>query len=220
MKLSSTTLEILKNFSTINPGLYFKTGKRLVTVSPNKNILAESEIEESIPQEFGVYDLNNLLQIISLDKSSVELEFEQHNIVIKSLGGRSKIKYRFAAKEMLVTPPDKKLSLPSVDCKVTLSEADFNWVMKTSAILQSPNIAFMNEGSGVHVISFDAKDDSKSTNSMKIAEDDGNTYKFVFKTENLKMIPGSYEVEISKSGVSKFTSKDRPVVYWVSLESK
>ena len=219
MKLTSDTVELLKNFSTINPGIYFKKGKQLSTISPNKNILAEADIEEDISKDFGIYDLNNLLQIISLDKNGVELDLGKTDIDIKLLEGRSKVKYRFTSKEMIVTPPDKKLTLPSKDVEFDFELNDFQWVMKTSSVLQSPNICIESNGKDVFVTSFDASDDSKPTNSLKVGESN-DKYRMTFKTENLKMLPGNYEVSISKKGIAEFKSKDRVLKYWVSLETK
>ena len=65
MKLSTQTISILKNFGAINQGIFFKKGKTLKTVSSHKNILAQANINEEVPAEFGVYDLNNFLSVIS-----------------------------------------------------------------------------------------------------------------------------------------------------------
>ena len=42
MKLSSKTIELLKNFSSINQSILFKEGSKLRTISVMKNILAEA----------------------------------------------------------------------------------------------------------------------------------------------------------------------------------
>jgi len=220
MKLSTDTIDVLKNFSSINSGIYFKQGTKLATVSSNKNILAEAGIKDEIPSDFAIYDLNNLLQLLSLEKDCPDLEFDDKNVIIKTLNGRSKIKYRFAAKEMIVTPPEKRLTLPTVDVQFTLSEGDFGWIMKTASILSAPHVMIENSGDGIKLTACDAKDDSKSTNSIGVGDDDGKKYKFTFSTENLKMVPGSYDVEVCAKGLAHFKNKAKDIQYWIALEPK
>ena len=149
MKLSQETTAILKNFSHINQGIYFKKGNVISTMSPQKNILADATISEEIPQDFGIYDLNNFLSVTSLFKEGSELEFDDKHVIIKGLGGRSKIKYRITDPSMIVVAPDKRPNLPSVDVKFTFSKDDFEWVIKTATVLGAPHLAVESDGSTV-----------------------------------------------------------------------
>ena len=124
MKLSNDTLSVLKNFGSINQGLLFKQGKTLKTVSSLKNILAEATINEEIPTEFGVYDLNNFLSVVSLHKDDPSFEFSDNNVVIVGNGGRSKILYRFCAGNLINTPPEKALTMPEPEVSFSLSAED------------------------------------------------------------------------------------------------
>jgi hypothetical protein len=221
MKLSNETIDVLKNFSTINSGMWFKSGTKLSTVSPNKNILATAGIKDVIPSEFGIYDLNNLLRLLELEADCPELEFDKNTVIIKGLNGRSKIKYLFAAQDMIVTPPDKQITLPSVECKFTMSEKDYSWIMKTAALLSSPHIVIENKDGEIVLTTCDMKDDSKSTNSITMGEDTSEgSYKFTFATENFKMIPGTYTVEVAKKGMGHFTNTAKDIQYWITLEPK
>ncbi len=217
MKLSNETLIILKNFSGINSGILFKKGSTLSTVSSTKTVLAQATLQEDIPQEFAVYDLNNFLSVLSLGKETPELEFDEKHILINSLGGRSKIKYRFTDKSMIVTPPDKTVIMPSQDVSFTLEESDYDWIMRTANVLQSPHVAIEGVNGKLKLTSFDAKNDAANVNSVEIGETD-KVFKSVFKTENLKMIPGSYEVTVSSKGISHFKNKKDPIEYWIATE--
>jgi len=221
MKLSNETLTVLKNFSTINSGILFKAGNVISTVSPQKNILADAQVAENIPQTFGIYDLNNFLSVISLFKEGAELEFDSKHVYIKGLGGRSKIKYRFTDPSMIVAAPDKRPNLPSVDVEFNLTEEDFNWILRSANVLGSPNIAVESDGVEVNISTFDSNDDSAHTNSVSLSSvtATGNPYKLVFKTENLKMLPGNYKVEISSKGIAKFIGETNNLVYFVTLET-
>lgn len=221
MKISQETLSVLKNFTTINSGIYFKEGNVLSTVSPQKNILANATISENIPCNFGIYDLNNFLSVISLFKDSAELEFDEKHVIIKGMGGRSKMKYRFTDPSMIVVAPDKTPNLPSVDVTFTLTDEDFDWIIRTANVLGSPNIAVESDGNDVKLVTFDANDDSSHTNSTVLSGVDsgGKNFRLVFKTENLKMLSGNYVVEISSKGIAKFEDSVKGLVYYVTLET-
>lgn len=217
MKLSNETLTVLKNFASINPGIEFKQGKKLTTISATKTVLAKAEIKDEFPEDFCVYDLNQFLSVHSLNKDA-ELDFDSQNIIFKN--SRSKLKYRKTAKNMIVTPPEKELNLPSVDAEFTLSEEDLSSVLKSASVLQSPNIAFESDGDKIFVTSFDPKDSAAHTNSTQIADGNGKKFKAVFLTENFKMIPGSYTVELSSKGISSFKNSKDNIQYWIAIESK
>jgi hypothetical protein len=121
---------------------------------------------------------------------------------------------------MIVTAPEKELALPSVDITFTLSKEDFADLLKSANILQSPHIAVESKDDKIVLTAFNAKDDSAHTNSIEVAEGNGKTFKMVFLTDNLKMIPGSYDVEISAKGLASFKNKNVDLQYWVATESK
>lgn len=221
MKLSHETVAILKNFSHINQGIYFKKGNVISTMSPQKNILADATISEEIPQDFGIYDLNNFLSVNSLFKEGSELEFDAQHVIIKGMGGRSKIKYRITDPSMIVVAPEKRPNLPSVDVKFTFSKDDFEWVIKTATVLGAPHVAVESDGSTVRLVTFDESNDSSHTNSLEMSDVDpqGNVFKLVFKTENLKVIPDTYDVEICSKGISTWSSTTNPIKYWVTIET-
>lgn len=218
MKLSNETLTVLKNFSGINQGIQFKKGTKLTTVSAGKTVLAQANLKDEFPQDFCVYDLNQFLSVNSLFKDKAELEFDDSNITFKS--GRSKIKYRMTAKEMIVTPPEKEITLPSVDCEFTLNSEDYDTIMKTAAVLSSPHIAVVSDGEKIEIVTFDAADNSAHTNSIEVGQGNGKKYSIVFKTENIKLIPGSYDVKISFKGIGHFTNTKEDIQYWIAFEAK
>lgn len=219
MKLSSETLNVLKNFSTINSGLFFKKGSTISTVSSSKTVLAQATLAEDFQQEFGIYDLTNFLSVMSLGKDTVELDFDPQHVIVKSLGGRSNIKYRVTDKSMIVTPPDKSITLPSVEVEFTLTADDYDLITRTANVLQSPNITFEGDGSKLKITSFDVSNDSSHVNAVDIGDTE-KEFRFVFKTENLKMIPGTYDVQISEKGISHFKNKNVAIEYWIAVEKE
>lgn len=219
MKLSNDTLNVLKNFASINKGILFKKGKTIKTVSGGKNVLAEATISEEIPTEFGVYDLNEFLSVLSLHKEDPVLEFESNNVLISGLKGRSKIKYRFCAPHMIVVPPEKQINMPEPEISFDLSAEDFDWVMRAANVLSLPHIVVESDGEKVYVSTLDITDDSKHNDSLEVANGTGSKYRMIFKTENFKMLAGGYDVKISSKGISHFKNKTVNIQYWIATEA-
>jgi hypothetical protein len=211
---------VLKNFSSINEGVFIKRGNVIETISKQKNILAKAELDESFEHEFGIYDLNNFLGVLSLQKDVAELDFDEKNILIKGFSGKSQIKYRKAAKEMILVPPDKSINMG--DCKIefALSAEEFAWITRVASSLSSPNIAFVSDGDTISLETFNAKDDSAHVNTTEIGSPgNGKKYKVIFATENLKLIEGSYEVRVSSKGIAHFKNTTVPIQYWIMSET-
>ena len=198
MQLSEQTIKLLKNFSNINSGIWIEQGNELVTTSKNKNIIATAVIDNSFPNSFGIYDLNTLLSIFSLHKITPELEFDKHNLIISGLSGRSKIKYRYCAEEMLVIPPKKRIELPSNDIEFVLEEDDYKWICNAANILDSENIAITSDGTEVKLHVFDLKNDSAHNDALLIDVDpEGVKYNIIFEFDLWnKLLEGSYEVTV------------------------
>ena len=217
MKLSNETLNVLKNFSTINQGIEFKKGNKLATMAATKSVLAKATLKDEFPQDFCIYDLNQFLSVHSLYKDT-ELDFNDIDVVFKS--GRSKVKYRKTEKNQIVVPPEKELSLPTVDVSFTLTSEDFDSILKTANVLQSPHVSVESSGDKINLTAFNADDNSAHTNSIEIGDGNGKSFKMVFLTQNLKMIAGSYDAEISFKGLASFKNTKQEIQYWVASESK
>lgn len=220
MKLSDNTLAILKNFGSINSGIYLKQGKVVKTVSSHKNILAQAEIEDEIPSDFGIYDLNEFLSVVSLHKNDLSLEFDDKNVVISGLNGRSKIKYRACEPTMIVVPPEKGIQMPEAEIKFDLSAEDFRWVLDAANVLGSPQISVESDGETVTLNTLDTANDSAHTDSLQLnINGNGDKYKMIFKTENIsKILPGAYKVEICSKGISHFKNQNFELEYWITTE--
>ena len=217
MKLSKETLEVLKNFASINNGLEFKEGNVLSTMSASKTVLVRAELKDSFPETFCVYDLNQYLSVYSINKDP-EIDFDEFNVIFKTQ--RSKTRYRKTAKHMIVTAPDKSLNIGEPDVAFTLSQEDYRDIIDSAKVLQSPHIAVESTGDKIVLTCYNAKDDSAHTNSIEVAEGNGKSFKVVFLTENIKMITGSYDVEISYKGFTSFKNKVSNIQYWIASEAK
>ena len=215
MKLSESTLSLLKNFSTINQSILFKKGNRLRTVSVMKNILAEATIEEELPKDFGIYDLGQFLNGLSLHHNP-DLDFQDDSyVVIKE--GRSKSKYFFADSNCIVTPPEKTLTLPDETVSFELSTDQLDKLLKAAAIYQLADLSVVGGEGVVKVLVRDKKNETSNDFSIIVGETDA-TFSFNFKVENIKILPGNYSVVVSQRLLSRFTSKNQDLTYYIALE--
>ena len=215
MKLSKSTLDILKNFKEINQSILFKQGNSLKTISVMKNILAEATIEEELPRDFGIYDLSQFLNGIDLHQSA-ELDFSNDNhVVIKE--GRMRSKYFFADPNCIITPPEKPITLPSEDAVFDLSTDQLDKLLKAAGIYQLPDLAVIGGDGVVKVLVRDKKNDASNDFAITVGETDA-TFSFNFKVENIKILPGTYNVVVSQKLLSRFTNKNQDLVYFIALE--
>jgi hypothetical protein len=210
---------MLKNFSDINMSIEIKEGNILRTVSVQKNILAQAELEDSFPQDFAIYELNRFLGAVSLfDDPEFQFNGKSANI------GTTKhsVDYVYCDPSMIVTPPENNITFPDPEVKFTLSQDALSQVMKASNVLGTPEIAIEggpHPNDSIRVKALDVNNDSTDTFKVVLDEKSGHTFRFVFKTENMKMIPGNYDVEISSKGISHFTLQGQKLEYWIATES-
>ena len=217
MKLSETTLNLLKNFKEINQSILFKQGNRLRSISVMKNILAEATIQEDLPKDFGIYDLSQFINGIELHKPSIpEFDFSNDNhVVIKE--GKMRSKYFFADPNVIITPPDKAIDLPSEDVTFDLSTQQLDKLLKAAGIYQLPDLSVVGENGAVKLLVRDKKNDTSNSFAIAVGETD-STFNFNFKVENIKILPGTYHVVVSQKLLSRFTSKNYDLTYYIALE--
>ena len=215
MKLSETTLSILKNFSSINQSILFKEGNKLRTISVMKNILAEATVTEEFSRDFGIYDLNQFLNGLSLHQSP-ELDFTNSGYVVIREGAM-RSNYFFSDPNVIVTPPEKAIELPSEDVCFELSTDQLEKLLKASAVYQLPDLSAVGENGVVKLVVRDKKNDTSNDFAIVVGETDAE-FSFNFKVENIKVLPGTYEVVVSQKLLSRFTSKNHDLTYYIALE--
>ena len=213
MKLTTETISVLKNFSTINANLMVKTGSSLLTMSAMKNIVAKAEVSEKFPIDFAIYDLNEFLSQLSLF-GKPDLEFNDGFVIITEEGTSDSLKYWFSDPSV-VTTPTKEISMPSTELTFTLSSETLARVIQAGAVTGAPDMSL----SGGKLMVTDKK--NTTANAFETSLDVGQVdaeYKFWFKVENLKLMPGSYDVGLTSKKIGHFTSTKLGVQYWIALE--
>ena len=212
MKLTSETISVLKNFSTINQNLLVKAGSSIATMSAMKNIVAKAEVSEEFPSDFAIYDLNEFLSALSLFQKP-DLEFNNDFVIVTEEGTSKSLKYWFSDPEV-VTTPSKEISMPSTDVTFNLTSDTLSEITKAAAVVGVPDMALKNG----RLMVTDKKNATANAFSTDLGIDSEADYKFWFKVENLKIMSGSYDVEISSKNISHFTNNNVGVQYWIALE--
>ena len=218
MKLSDHTVDVLKNFATINQNLVIKQGSTLTTMSAMKNIVAKAEVEESFDKEVAIYDLNEFLASISLFTNPV-LEFDEGFVTIREENNpKNSLKY-FYSDPSVVTSPNKTITMPSKEVSFKLNGENLNKLKRAAGVIQAPDLVLEKKNTDVFLTVKDKKNDTANTFSIDVdTVADGSDFKFYFKVENLKLMDGDYEVDISSKNISHLESSNKDVEYWVALE--
>ena len=215
MNLSDKTLTILKNFAGINNSILVKEGNQLRTISIAKNILAEAQIDEDFPREFGIYDLNQFLNGLGLHQDP-DLDFSPESYIsIKE--GQRRVKYFYADPNVIVAPPEKEITLPSEDVHFQLESLSLEKLLKAAGVYQLPDLSAVGEAGVVKLVVRDKKNDTSNEFAVVVGETD-KEFSFNFKVENIKIIPGAYDVVVSQKLLSKFTNTSCDLKYYIALE--
>ena len=215
MKLSDNTLTILKNFAGINNSILVKQGTKLRTISVAKNILAEADIKEDFPRDFAVYDLNQFLNGLSLHQDP-DLDFTETSY-LSIREGKRRVKYFYADPNVIISPPEKEITLPSEDVTFQLDTTSLEKLLKAAAVYQLPDFSAVGENGVVKLVVRDKKNDTSNAHEEVVGETDNN-FSFNFKVENIKILPGTYDVVVSQKLLSRFTSKNHDLTYYIALE--
>ena len=215
MKLSDNTLTILKNFAGINNSILVKQGTKLRTISVAKNILAEAEIKEDFPRDFAVYDLNQFLNGLSLHQDP-DLDFTETSY-LSIREGKRRVKYFYADPNVIISPPEKEITLPSEDVTFQLDTTSLEKLLRAAAVYQLPDFSAIGEAGVIKLVVRDKKNDTSNEYAIVVGETD-KEFCFNFKVENIKIIPGAYDVVVSSKLLSQFTNTQYNLKYYIALE--
>ena len=225
MNLSEKSLAVLTNFAEINNSILVKKGTQLRTISVAKNILAEANIEEEFPRDFGIYDLNQFLNGLTLHENP-DLDFSPDSY-LSIREGKSSVKYFYADPQVIIAPPEKEITLPSEDVHFKLDSASLEKLIKVATVYQLPDLSVVGEAGAVKLVVRDKKNDTSNSFSVVVADTD-NEFSFNFKVENIKIpcssnalkkgLPSTYDVVVSQKLLSRFGSTNNSLTYYIALE--
>ena len=215
--LSEDTINVLKNFATINPNLVFTPGQKVKTISEAKTIMAQADIVEDMPREFGIYDLNEFLSVYNLVEQP-SLEFEDKSVLINGANNQV-VRYFFSETEILTTP-QKDIQMPDAELGFTLTEEILNQIRKAAAVLGHTELSLKGDNGVITASVVDTKDNTSNSFSYELDRDNAcvESFNFIVSIPNLKLLPGDYFVSISSKLISNWTNNNYPIEYFVALE--
>lgn len=218
MQLSTRTIDILRNFSSINANLVVDNGNVIKTMSAARNLVSCAEIEETFPQSFGIYDLAEFLSVISL-VNSPQISFSDNYCTVSDTSGLSSVKYFYSDREML-SYPKKDITMPECEVKFLLNVNVLQQIKRAAAALGHKELSVTPSGGSVQISVIDPKD--STSNSFSVVVDgqypDDTDFNLIFSVDNFKLIGEDYEVSVSSRMISKFKSLDSNIEYFIALE--
>lgn len=217
MKLSENTLSVLKNFSAINSGLVLQKGNIQKTISPEKSILVEAELEDAIPEQFGIYDLNQFLGNVTT-LGNPDLTFSDKSVMMDD--GEIAFNYYSCSPNLIVSPPDKELKLKQTDVSFTLTNAILSKLLKLASMNNLTHLSVVGKNGEIRLQTHEKTNDTSNYASFKLNDYSGDDFTASFKVDNIKLIAGDYDVEIQLGAFAKFVSKNAKIKYFIALETK
>lgn len=220
MKISTATQAVLRNFSSINSNLLIKAGSVLSTINAQKNVLANAEVSETFPIDFGIYDTTEFLGVLNLFEDP-EIEFTEKFATIREK--TSSVKF-YAADVSVLTTPTKKINFPSTEVEFVLPSTILNSIQKTASVLRAGDVSIISKDGVLSISVGDLKTPTSNCFNIDIAPTGGDIAKITnftanFKIENLKLMSADYRVSLSSKKISRFVSADNKVTVFVALES-
>jgi hypothetical protein len=212
MKFSAKTLQVIRNFSSINNGIQFKQGKTLKTMSESKNVMAKATLDTEIEATFCIHDLSQFLGCVSMldDPDLTPTDF------YLQIGNVSRMfNYIYADPSMILIPPDKDINLPSREVEFKLNGDVLALLMKSAGQLGSPQIAVTGNREKIYLQTMNVKNPTDSSFRVEVGET-SSEFSLIFLTENIKLLPGDYDVAISAKGFAHFAGED--IDYWITIE--
>lgn len=217
MKIDVNTINILKNFAKINLSIIIDEGNIIKTAANNRSCAAEAVVSTNFEKKFAVHNLDKFISVISLFDDP-DFEFHENYVLISN--GNAKTQFMYCDEESIKKFSTESLKkINSVHASFNLSQNDFKNVEKALGVLGLPEIVFIGDGNQIHIQAANTKDNTSNKFSICI----GNTlknFKAIFKSENIKIIPMDYVVEIvcgEKYNFARFVGNN--IQYWIPMEA-
>lgn len=215
MKISKETLAIIKNFAAINSNLLIKAGTTLSTINAAKNVLADATVAEEFPIDFGIYDTNEFLGVLS---SFTDPEVEFNDKFARISDATSSVKY-YAADPAVLTVPAKKIKFPGADIEFDITASQLASVIRMASVLRAVDISINGDGKKLSISVGDLKNVTANSYEIALGTECDVEFNAVIRVENLKLMGLDYHVSISNKKISKFESSDGVVTSYIALES-
>jgi len=147
------------------------------------------------------------------------IEFHEKFVVIRDEKKKTEVTYHYSEPRLLTTV-NKEINMPEsvVDC--TITQDILNDILRASSVLQVNDIAIRPNDDSLEIVALDKTDVTTNNYSIDLGDiPSHDDFNFYFKAENLKMLPGDYDVKITDKVISQFKKVNDDLTYWIALES-
>jgi len=237
IQLSKKTIDLLRNFSTINKSILIQPGKFLQTMSVNKNIIAMGQIAENIPEQMAIYDLPLFLGALSLFKKPWLHFPDNKKVVVYDEETKGKTVFYYSDPEIIVRPPEFNPNLPQQELMFDLPQTDITQLLQAAKVYGVEDLCINGYRQEYSICVRDKKNNTSNVFSLPLKkvvfdqtprEEGGEQYKitperqefcYCFKVENLKLLDATYHITLSQKNIANFTSLSHSELdYFIALE--
>ena len=237
IQLSKKTIDLLRNFSTINKSILIQPGKFLQTMSVNKNIIAMGQIAENIPEQMAIYDLPLFLGALSLFKKPWLHFPDNKKVVVYDEETKGKTVFYYSDPEIIVRPPEFNPNLPQQELMFDLPQTDIQQLLQAAKVYGVEDLCINGYRQEYSICVRDKKNNTSNVFSLPLKkvvfdqtprEEGGEQYKvtperqefcYCFKVENLKLLDATYHITLSQKNIANFTSLSHSELdYFIALE--
>ena len=216
MQITKQTIDILKNFSTINSSIIIEEGSKLQTISAMKNILAKAEITDTFEKKFAIYDLTEFLNIAT-DPSYEGADYDFNETAVNIQKDSAKTKYYYADESTIIAPT-KQITMPDAEIEFVLKSEDLNTILRHASIMSKPDVAIRSDDNDIIASILDKKDPTSNEFKLNLGDSGDQVFNMYFKVDNFKIMEGDYNVKISSKAISHFSNTEFDLEYWIALE--
>jgi hypothetical protein len=221
MQLSPKTIQILKNFATINGGIVIKPGSEISTKAATNSVCATANVSEVFPNTIALYDLNQFLGTIS-EFEAPDIDFDVSTITISEASNpRLSFKGLYGNESMIVTLT-RKVNMPPTPIEFNLTESELAKLQRMAGI-QGLKYISVTKNADNKIVLVASDIENSSTNTFTLATDSdapSADFSMIFDKASLNFVKGDYSVAIAKEGISKFTNQSIDLVYHVATLDK
>jgi hypothetical protein len=222
MKISNKTLSLLQSFAQISSNLLVKPGKKVATRNAVNSVQARAVVDETFAQQFAIYDLNQLLSLISASHNP-DIEFGDKSLIIRSENG-GEVEY-FYADESLVTSPNEVPPQLEDIYSFKMTASDIQTIVKTAGIISATTMNIVSE-KGKVVLTINDPKNSTSHSYKKSLGDSDKAFNVKMAIDSFKVVADEYNVRVanaiaktSKVLVFFFESTTSDLTYLIAADS-
>lgn len=226
MKLTNDLKQKLQYAASVHPSLYVRQGDIIRARSQNRACLVKMKIDQNIPAEFMIYDVNNFLKASALlQDADINFFGDIEDGYMEIANESATIRYGYSAPELYQNAPDDKDFVPPQvewSLQVKIDESELDNISKVSSVMGLDVVCFTETGIQMRNSKIDSTRipfEIKYNNKFDNTENVPSEFNVRFSTENFNLYKGSYTMTLIKMPrvfAAKFEHESGDVTVWLS----